>query len=193
MPRLTERSRQARRRRILDAAQRCFARSGFRATSMQEIFTESGLSAGAVYSHFASKEEIIDTIAEEVIHAITVPLHGALAADEPPPLGDVLECVLDSLQRADVAAIAITVWGEAVRNADLHRRLAARYHAMRDDLARLVAAHQQRGALPTDVPADQIAQVLIALGPAFLHQRALDPETDATDFAHGLHALLRPT
>ena len=71
MPRLTQRTRDARRRQILDAARRCFTRNGFQATSMQDIFTASGLSAGAVYSHFTGKDEIVTAIADDVIDAIT--------------------------------------------------------------------------------------------------------------------------
>ena len=53
-----------RRFEILQAAQTCFARSGFHQTSMQEICTEAGMSPGNLYRYFRSKEEIIAGIAE---------------------------------------------------------------------------------------------------------------------------------
>ena len=53
-----------RRDEILSAAQRCFVRSGFHQTSMQEICTEAGMSAGNLYRYFPSKEAIIAGIAE---------------------------------------------------------------------------------------------------------------------------------
>jgi AcrR family transcriptional regulator len=160
---------------------------------MQDVFLEVGLSAGAVYSHFGGKHEIIDAIADEVIETIASALGSGLAAGQPPPLGDVLDHVLDALEQADVATIAVTVWGEAVRDPQLRRRLAARYRAMHEGLTGLVLAHQRRGALDPDVPADEIAQVLVALGPAFLHQRALEGGADAAAFGRGLRALLRTT
>jgi AcrR family transcriptional regulator len=50
--------------RILDAAKTCFVRSGFQGASMQEICAEAGMSPGAVYRYFASKEAIIEAICE---------------------------------------------------------------------------------------------------------------------------------
>ena len=52
MPKVSDAHRAARRRQILDAARRRFVRNGFHATSMQDIFAEAGLSAGAVYRYF---------------------------------------------------------------------------------------------------------------------------------------------
>lgn len=49
----------------MDAAVACFRRRGFHQTTMQEICTEAGISAGALYRYFASKTEIIAAIAEE--------------------------------------------------------------------------------------------------------------------------------
>jgi TetR/AcrR family transcriptional repressor of uid operon len=51
-------------RRILDAAQACFVRSGFQGASMQEICAECGMSPGALYRYFPSKEAIVAAICE---------------------------------------------------------------------------------------------------------------------------------
>ena len=50
--------------RILDAAKKCFVRSGFRGASMHEICAEAGMSPGALYRYFPSKESIIEAISE---------------------------------------------------------------------------------------------------------------------------------
>jgi len=190
MPRLTERTRDARRRQILDAARRRFARNGFHATSMHDIFTEAGLSAGAVYSHFSGKDEIVAAIADEVIDAVTEALAPATAGD-PPSLDDLFEHLFTTLQRANVDTIAITVWAEAVRDPALGRRLSTRYRRMRHQLTELVAAHQRRGTIDSQTSASAVAEVLTALGPAFLHLRAFDSAVSATTFTRGLQALLR--
>ena len=64
MPKLNPATQAARRAHILDAAELCFARSGFHRTSMQDICKEAGVSAGALYVYFASKEDLIAGIAE---------------------------------------------------------------------------------------------------------------------------------
>jgi len=50
--------------RILEAAQACFVRSGFQGASMQEICAECGMSPGALYRYFPSKEAIVAAICE---------------------------------------------------------------------------------------------------------------------------------
>ncbi|MYW34996.1 helix-turn-helix domain-containing protein [Streptomyces sp. SID2119] len=55
---------------MLDGAARCFARSGFHGTSMQDVLKEVGLSAGAVYRYFPGKEDIIAAITEETFATI---------------------------------------------------------------------------------------------------------------------------
>src|SRR3981081_4689616 len=53
-----------RRLEILDAAQRCFVRSGFHGASMQEICAEAEMSPGNLYRYFPSKEALIAGICE---------------------------------------------------------------------------------------------------------------------------------
>src|SRR4051812_15246923 len=69
MPKVSERHAEARRRQVLDAARACFSRRGLHRTSMQDVFRESGLSPGAVYTYFFGKEEIVRAVAEEVLRA----------------------------------------------------------------------------------------------------------------------------
>ena len=50
------------RRMILDAAVRVFARRGFYACRVSDIADEAGVAYGLVYHYFASKEEVLDTL-----------------------------------------------------------------------------------------------------------------------------------
>lgn len=51
--------------RVLETAARLFAEKGFDKTSMQEIAAFAGISKGAIYHHFQSKEEIINKVKEK--------------------------------------------------------------------------------------------------------------------------------
>jgi TetR/AcrR family transcriptional regulator, fatty acid metabolism regulator protein len=53
------------RRRILDAAVRAFARKGYHACRVGEIASEAGVAYGLVYHYFTSKDEILETIFRE--------------------------------------------------------------------------------------------------------------------------------
>ncbi|MCL4395797.1 MAG: TetR/AcrR family transcriptional regulator [Chloroflexi bacterium] len=57
---------QERTRQILNAAMKVFARSGFQAASMDDIVTEAGLSKGALYWYFKSKDTIISGVLDYV-------------------------------------------------------------------------------------------------------------------------------
>ena len=53
-------------RKILDTAERLFIEKGYDRASLQEIIQETGLSKGAIYHHFASKEEILYAVCDRI-------------------------------------------------------------------------------------------------------------------------------
>jgi TetR/AcrR family transcriptional regulator, repressor for uid operon len=55
---------QDRKNRILDAAERCFALTGFHKATMQDVATECGMSPGNLYRYFASKDDVVAGMAE---------------------------------------------------------------------------------------------------------------------------------
>src|SRR5207302_5087033 len=65
LPKISPAQEQQRRAQILAAAMACFARQGYHATSMDDVVRESGLSVGAIYSYFPSKEDLFLTLSED--------------------------------------------------------------------------------------------------------------------------------
>ncbi len=63
-PRTTHEERRA---HILDAALRCFVRTGYRGTTMDDIVKESRLSKGTIYWHFTNKQEIFLTLFDRIV------------------------------------------------------------------------------------------------------------------------------
>ena len=59
---------EAQRNRILDAAQKCFAESGFHAATMATIAETAGISAGLAYRYFPGKDAIVLAIIERQLH-----------------------------------------------------------------------------------------------------------------------------
>ena len=59
------------RRRILDAACRCFDRDSIRHTSMEEVARESGMSRQTIYRHFQTKEELVAAVAKAKSQGVT--------------------------------------------------------------------------------------------------------------------------
>lgn len=194
MPRVSQDHLDARRRQILAAARRCFLRSGFHATSMQQVLTEAGLSAGAVYRYFRSKDDIVLAIAEEAMQRLRTVLLDALHRDPPPPLDQLIGDAFDTLERMDereqIAAVALQVWAEATYAPTFAGEVATLVAGVRDALTDVVATYQKRGELPDDVAAADLGRVLLSLLPGFIVQRAVFGDVSAADFQPGLAALL---
>ncbi|MFJ3307177.1 TetR/AcrR family transcriptional regulator [Streptomyces sp. NPDC086549] len=180
MPKVTQQYMDARREQILDAARRCFLRDGFHSTSMQDLFTEARLSAGAVYRHFTSKDEMILAIAEENMRDV-LDITLAVATDrQGQSMGAVMAELLDVVRaksaEEDLAGLAVLVWGEAMRNRSLARKLDQLMGRIRANLVILVREHQEHGDLPTNVTAGAIASTMLSVLPGYILQVALlDP------------------
>lgn len=58
------------RKRILEAAEKQMLCVGYQKASMRKIAAEAGITAGALYKHFQGKEEIFETICDEVIEKL---------------------------------------------------------------------------------------------------------------------------
>ncbi|MFF8510377.1 TetR/AcrR family transcriptional regulator [Streptomyces sp. NPDC015492] len=198
MARVSQEHLDARRRQILDGAGRCFARNGFHATSMQDVLSEVGLSAGAVYRYFRGKDEIIGAIASEAFAGIRGAFEEA-SRTTPPPTPDVLIGAVfrlfleERIEGADGQAFArliIQVWTETLRNEQLAKTLADGYHGMRVAWTDLVAVYRESGALAADVPADHMARTLIAVVQGFIAQQALFGDVSVEVLEDGLRGLM---
>ena len=128
---------------------------------MQDLFTEVGLSSGAVYLYFKSKEDVILAIAEESLSEVISMFHSFAAAPLGEGLGNALGDALAIIEREHeqdrMAAIAVLSWAESLRNPELARRAMALLAPLRTDLAQLVREHQANGGLPEQPPPEALA------------------------------------
>jgi AcrR family transcriptional regulator len=74
---------------ILAAARKLFASHGFDATSMDDIAAQAGVAKGALYHHFASKQEIFTRVLDA--------LQAEMAAAPIPPAARQIPDVLDQI------------------------------------------------------------------------------------------------
>jgi AcrR family transcriptional regulator len=182
MPKVSQQYRDARRDQILSAARRCFLRDGFHATSMQDLFAEAGLSSGAVYRYFTSKDDMIIAIAEENMLGIVDMIRDVAARRPDRPMGAILADILEMVRAKHVqdglGSIAVLVWSEALRSPAVAGRLSEMLARIRGYLAEVVRERQGAGDLPADVPADALAAALMSIVPGYLMQLAvLGPAT----------------
>jgi TetR/AcrR family fatty acid metabolism transcriptional regulator len=72
------------RRSILAAAVRVFARSGYHGARVGDIATEAGVAHGLLYHYFGSKEEVLETVFRENFGELLDRFRAVEAAAEPP-------------------------------------------------------------------------------------------------------------
>ncbi|MFG2053686.1 TetR/AcrR family transcriptional regulator [Micromonospora sp. NPDC048930] len=194
MPRVSEEHLAARRQQILDAARRCFLRDGFHNTSMQDVIAEAGLSVGAVYRYFPSKNDLITAIAQSVIGGADG-LFAELAGAEPPlPLVEALDRALafvDSQTGPDgLLPLAIQVWSEAQRDPALAGFVRDTYTRLRNRFAELSRRARDAGELPPDADPEAVGAALFGLIPGYFMQRILTGHPDRHTYLAGVRALL---
>jgi AcrR family transcriptional regulator len=172
MPRVTQEHVDARRRQILSAALRCFAREGFHRTTMQDIFREADLSPGAVYSYFTGKDELIGAIIGEMMGFAA---GAATAFSEPLPdgrlrrPGEALVFIIARFQEFELgtvverARIFPYLVGEQQRNPQLNAMVRAGIESLRSGFEGLARAAQERGELDAARDPEQFSRLPISL------------------------------
>lgn len=143
------------RQRLLAEATRLFAEQGFEGTSVQEIVTSAGVTKGAMYHYFDSKDDLLHEIYARVLRmqmdrltqiadgAGSVPerLHAAAA--------DVVETTAENIDDSKIFFRSMHLLApETQKSVRSERRL---YH---ERFRALVADGQRDGAFRSDIPAE---------------------------------------
>lgn len=179
MPKLKAETLEARREHILNASERCFARSGFHGCTMADICSEAGISAGALYVHFESKEALIAGIVERDRTLLTE--HFADLARAPDltaaltKLGE--HYAVDEPHYKRVLNLEIAA--EATRNPRIAELCLACDRFAIDNLTELITRATNAGRINPANSAHETALMLCVLGEGLFWRRAVDASFDA--------------
>jgi len=168
-----------RRSEILEAAQACFARSGFHQTSMQEICAEAGMSPGNLYRYFRSKEDIIAGIAERD-RAETAQQFAAL--DRAGNFFDGLAALAHHhlVERSlEEVSLCAEIMAESRRNPAVARIYQDMERDVRTRFVALLRGAAERGEIRRDLDLDGAVTALFALADGLSWRRAVQPSFDA--------------
>ena len=171
------------RRRVLDAAFTTFGERGIAATSLNEVAAAAGLTKGAVYSNFASKDELVLALMEEhVAHRLQVALAGFAEAEGEQALANVAAVLVHEM-RADATwhRLLAEYFALAAHDPDKQAALRARRREARETITRALIriAEMLDDELP--LPAPQFAVVLMALSNGLAVEAEIDPEAVPED------------
>lgn len=179
MPRPKDEERtKARKREILEAASRCFVRHGFHRASMRQICKEAGLSAGAVYNYFPSKDAIIEGFAEWEQEEI-----GELAAylkSEKNAFRGVIEAAKAIVEdsTADDARLYAELAAEAGRNEAVRNRFEASDAALKACLLDAIRRGQADGKITKKQKAEDLLTLVTVTYEGFVGHLATEPNAD---------------
>src|SRR3989442_11748092 len=140
------------RRVILDAAVRVFARQGFHTCRVSDIADEASVAYGLVYHYFSSKEEILDTLFVERWDLLLAAIAEADRAESRPreKLGAIAGFIVDSYRHDPELMKVIIV--EVTRAANTFGRThLPEISRAYDSIAKIVSDGQERGEFRGDV------------------------------------------
>lgn len=168
-----------RRTEILDAAERCFARSGFHGASMQEICAEAGMSPGNLYRYFSSKEALITGISErnraDAVAAFAL-------VDQAPAFFDGLAGLARHhfVERSDAeVGLCAEIMSESRRNPEIARVYHDIEHEIHGRIADMLRGAAKKGEVRADLDVDAATTALMVLGDGMSWRRSVDKGFDA--------------
>jgi len=178
VPKLSEADKVERRERVLEGARRCFATYGYEGATVVRLEQEIGMSRGAIFNWFPSKEELFIALATRDNERLLL-----LFAEEG------LEAILDALLRDDPDWLAVYL--EFGRRLRTDAELRERWKTIAPDHARersraWIKAGQAAQSLRTDVSDREIGQFLGVILDGIAVQRALGFDAPAPELLHRL-------
>jgi len=160
------------RARILEAANRLFSQTGYETTSVAEICQEAGVSKGALYHHFPTKQAVFLALLDSWLAGLDA---GFLIArqqtqDVPSAILQMADLVGNVYQTAEVKpAILLEFWIHALRDPVIWQAARAPYQRYLSYFAKLIGEGTRQGSLQ---PVDEAlaARVLTSLAVGLLMQ-----------------------
>jgi len=208
--------------RILQAAEECFARSGFQATSMDEVIAAAGMSSSTVYRYFpegkrsliravltrrmgplverikriAESEEPLD-FERDFIEALTLlnyQRHGAAAdsADSEADRQDDAREAPDDVGLSSWAPLAYHAWGELTRDPEMSVLVQESYRDIHGGLTRLCRNGQRVGTISRRLSPDQMASLIQSVSFGLIVEQLITGRADVESAAATLGHLLAP-
>jgi AcrR family transcriptional regulator len=179
MPKVTPEAMEERRVQIIEAAMRVFAEKGLSRATLRDVFREAGLSAGAVYNYYQSKDDIILAVTQ-------AGMDQALAAFEAQGAGskrleeviDYFFTALQGLSKTHVPRVDIMIVTEALANEDVRKSVLKNRAAIKAALVRLVERKQASEPGWQRHPAPVLAELIYTTYQGLVMSLALGEQVD---------------
>lgn len=151
-------------REIVKAATECFAEKGFHSTSMQDVCRMAGMSPGALYRYFSSKEDIIIAIIEEEQRlneefSLEVSQSGNLLGS----VTEAIDYVIEQNKKPGYAKMSAEVYAEILRN-EAAKELAKDSHSkVHTVLTDVIQQSVEKGEVDDSWDVEALSEVLLMM------------------------------
>lgn len=179
MPRLSAEQRLNHRRRIVDAAWRCVARTGYRELRVEDICAEASVGKGSFYLYFERKDDVLLALLEDDAALMEERITSVLRSERPGV--DRLRAFAQTMLagRGDAARMQVRadLWAVVLSDEAARRRFAERLNARRALLSAAVAEGIATGEFAGGLSAETLAQMVLAIVDGLMLHAAAEPET----------------
>ena len=165
------------RKKLLEAAEACFTKYGFHASSVDMICKAAGMSKGAFYHHFTSKQELYLEMLDQWLKIIDRYIESA-RSDSKNVLElfrNIGEAKLLFQEAAGKLPIFIELWVRASRDEELKKITIGSYYKYLELFKSLIDEGINEGLIKKVNP-DTVSRMVIAVAVGFIMQSMLDPE-----------------
>jgi AcrR family transcriptional regulator len=163
---------------IMEAATALFAREGYEATGVAEICERAGVSKGAFYYHFDSKENVFLTLIDTWLTTLEKSLNDITFQAKSVPEGliemaGMMQPVFENNQY--FMGLFLELWTHANRNDKVRQATVAPYRRFEETFTRLIQRGIDEGSID-DVEPEIAGQLLLSLSSGLFLQASLEPD-----------------
>ncbi len=172
MPRLAAEEKHERRQALIGAARRCAVGKGFADLTVEDVCGEAGVSKGAFYIYFDSKQELLLALLDEGAASIDEAMRSG-AASGIEALRVFVRAMVHRGEDPATVQIAADLWAAVLTDDGLRARFSERVSDRRNLLRASIEEAIAAGEL-VDTPANALASILLALGDGLTLHGGLD-------------------
>jgi AcrR family transcriptional regulator len=187
-----ERRRQQTRDVLVEAATEVFARRGFEGASLEEIAETAGFTRGAIYKHFAGKEELFFAVTDDSNQRV-IEAFRAIAPAEPGSsewdVGRLADMWRASVTDADdLLSIGMEYQLYVMRNPAARTRAAAHRRKQRELVTAFIEEVAEQTGIALRLPAPTLASIILAAADGLNYAERVDGEDLFAPFLELLNA-----